>query len=70
MQSFKTFQECQHYKDTIFKFAFLMQISTIDNFLRSHFFVALLPNIFINESILIKNYMNANGSYPQIFLFK
>jgi hypothetical protein len=39
-------------------------ISLCHTFL-SHFF--LLPSTFIYESILIKIYMNANGSYPQIF---
>ena len=49
-----------------FKFAFLqIQISTIDDFLRSHFFV--LPNTFIYESILIQIYMNANYYDRQIF---
>ena len=42
-----------------------MQISTIDDFLRSHFF--LLPNTFIDESILIKTYMNANYYDRKIF---
>ena len=46
-----------------FRFAFVNLLKSDD--FRSHFF--LLPNTFIYESILIKNYMNANIMNTQIF---